>query len=118
MSAAFLMIGFSPVCLIGFLPVLRREELISLKQYEKLMLNDAAFDPQTTVMVIKDTKVGRGLKFLPRELTDLKSKIQSVINEESVSLKDMLVYLDKMFRKNGISLKDYHSIKKEIDNIK
>ena len=27
------------------------------------MVDDAAFDPQTTVMVIKDTKVGRGLKF-------------------------------------------------------
>ena len=82
------------------------------------MVNDAAFDPQTTVMVIKDTKVGRGLKFLPRELIDLKSKIQSEINQENVSLKDMLVYLDALFRKNGIPLNDYRSIKKEIDNIK
>ena len=39
------------------LKALRREELISLKQYEKLMIDDAAFDLQTIVMIIKDTKV-------------------------------------------------------------
>ena len=103
--------------IVNTLEALRREDLISLEQYEKLMVDDAAFDPQTTVMIIKDTKVGRGLKFLPRELTDLKNKIQSAINEENISLKDILVYLDEMFRKNGISVNDYKSIKKEIDNI-
>ena len=95
------------------LEALRREDLISLEQYEKLMVDDAAFDPRTTVMIIKDTEVGRGLKFLPRKLTDLKNKIQSAINEENITLKDILVYLDEMFRKNGISVNDYQSIKKE-----
>ena len=81
------------------------------------MVDDASFDPQTTVMIIKDTKVGSGLKFIPTELTDLKNKIQSAISEENISLKDILVYFDEMFRKNGISENDYQSIKKEIDNI-
>ena len=103
--------------IVNTLEGLRREELISLKQYEKLMIYDAAFDPQAIVMIIKDTKVGRGLKFLPRELTDLKNKIQSAISEENISLKDILIYLDEMFRKYGISVNDYQSIKKEIDNI-
>ena len=57
------------------------------------------------------------MKFLPRELTDLKNKTQSAINEENISLRDILVYLDEMFRKDGISVNDYKSIKKEIDNI-
>ena len=99
------------------LEALRREELISLKQYEKLMIDDAAFDPQAIVMIIKDTKVGSGLKFVPTELIDLKNKIQSGISEKYISLKDILVYLDEIFRKNGISENDYQSIKKEIDNI-
>ena len=103
--------------IVNTLEALRREDLISLEQYEKLMVDDAAFDPRTTAMIIKDTKVGRGLKFLPRKLTDLKNKIQSTMNEENISLKDILVYLDEMFRKNGISVNDYQSIKKEIDNI-
>ena len=103
--------------IVNTLEALRREDLISLEQYEKLMVDDAAFDPRTTVMIIKDTEVGRGLKFLPRKLTDLKNKIQSAINEENISLKDILVYLDEMFRKNGISVNDYQSIKKELDNI-
>ena len=66
---------------------LRWEELISPEQYQKLMVDDAVFDPQTIVMVIKDTKVGRGLKFLPSELTDLKSEIQSALNEENIAEK-------------------------------
>ena len=103
--------------IVNTLEALRREDLISLEQYEKLMVDDAAFDPQTIVMIIKDTKVGRGFKFLPRELTGLRNKIQSAINEENASLKDILVYLDEMFRKNGISVNDYKSIKKEIENI-
>ena len=65
---------------VNTLEALRRDNLISLEQYEKLMVDDAAFDPQTTVMIIKDTKAGKGLKFLPTELTDLKNKIQSAIN--------------------------------------
>ena len=79
------------------LEALRREELISLEQYEKLMIDDAAFYPKAIVMIIKDTKVGSGLKFIPTELIDLKNKIQSAIDEENISLKDILVYLDEMF---------------------
>ena len=103
--------------IVNTLEALRREDFISLEQYEKLMVDDAAFDPRTTVMIIKDTKVGRGLKFLPRQLTDLKNKIQTAINEENISLKDILLSLDEMFRKNGISVNDYQSTKKEIDDI-
>ena len=105
--------------IVNALKSLRRDELISPEQYVKLMIDDAAFDPKTIVKIIKNTKVGSGLKFLPTELIDLKNKIKSAISEENnISLKDILVYLDEMFRKNGISENDYQSIKNEIDNVK
>ena len=42
-----------------------REQLLSPEQYEKINAA-AALDLTAIANIIKDTKVGRGLKFLPR----------------------------------------------------
>ena len=44
-----------------------REELISEEQFKKLNNLEGKFDLPAVVLVIKDTKVGRGLKFLPKK---------------------------------------------------
>ena len=65
--------------------------------------NDAAYELPTAVAIVKDTKVGRGLNFLPRKLNDLISKLKSLIAEGTVPMKDLLAYLDEIFRKKGIT---------------
>ena len=82
------------------------------------MEDDAAFELPAIVKIITDTKIGRGLNFLPRKLTDLTSKVKSLIEEGTVPIKDLLVYLDEIFRQKGITSKEYQSIKKDIDNNK
>ena len=61
--------------------------------------NDATYELPTVVAIIKDTKVGRGLNFLPKKLNDLISKLKSLIAEGTVPMKDLLAYLDEIFRK-------------------
>ena len=50
---------------------LAREELISTEQYEKLLEDDAAYTLATTANIVKDTKIGQGLKFLPTSIGGL-----------------------------------------------
>ena len=82
---------------------LLRENIISPEQYKELTENDAAYELPTAVAIVKDTKVGRGLNFLPRKLNDLISKLKSLIAEGTVPMKDLLAYLDEIFRKKGIT---------------
>ena len=103
--------------ILNTLEQLRREELISPQQFEKLMQDDAAFELPSVVKIIRNTKAGRGLKFLPRNLGDLTSKLKYLIEEGHVPIKDLLSYLDEIFRQKGISSKAYLSIKKDMDNI-
>ena len=51
------------------------EELLSTKQFEQIFELEQ-LDLPTIALVIKDTRVGQGLKFLPRKLTDLKQQLQ------------------------------------------
>ena len=95
-----------------------REELISLKQFKKLKENDAVLDLPTIVTIIRDTKIGRGINFLPRQLSGLISKLESSIQEDSVPIKDVLAYLDDIVRKKAITSKDYQAIIRNIDNVK
>ena len=95
-----------------------REELISQEQLEKLKENNVAFELPTVVKIIRNTKIGRGIKFHPRQLSDLTSKLESLIEKGSVPIKDILVYLDEIFRKKGITSKEYQDITTLIDNVK
>ena len=62
----------------GMLVILKQlaaEELPSPEQFEQLFELEQ-MDLPTIALVIKDTKVGQGLKFLPRKLTDLMQQLQ------------------------------------------
>ena len=60
------------------LKTLPREELLSEEQHLKLAdaLLIEEFNSSPLVDVIKDTKIGQGLKFVPRELADLMKHLQ------------------------------------------
>ena len=62
--------------LLFILKQLAAEELLSPEQFEQLSELEQ-MDLPTIALVIKDTKtkVGQGLKFLPRKLTDLKQQL-------------------------------------------
>ena len=54
------------------------EKLLSEEQHLKLAdaLQEEEFNSSRLVGVIKDTKIGQGLKFLPRKLADLTKYLQ------------------------------------------
>ena len=52
--------------MLFILKQLAAEELLSPEQFEQL----------SELEQMEDTKVGKGLKFLPRKLTDLKQQLQ------------------------------------------
>ena len=98
---------------------LAQEDLISTEQYEKLKENDAAFELPSIVAIIKDTKIGNGLKFLPRTIRDLKRKLQLILTEVTVTgidamKKELIAILDELLRQKGISVEDYNDVSKEL----
>ena len=93
-----------------------REQLLSPEQYEKAA---AALDLTAIADIIKDTKVGRGLKFLPRTVDDLKKKLQVLLNEIATKgidaiKKELIAILDELLHKNGITKDEYISINNDI----
>ena len=94
-----------------------REQLLSPEQYEKIKENA---DLTAIADIIKDTKVGRGLKFLPRTINDLKSKVQVLLNEVATKgidaiKKELIAILDELLHKNGITESEYTSINNNIE---
>ena len=92
---------------------------MSPEQYEKIKENAAALDLTAIADIIKDTKVGRGLTFLPRTVDDLKSKVQVLLKEIATkgigAIKNELVaILDELLHKNGITKNEYISINNDI----
>ena len=97
-----------------------REQLLSLEQYEKINASAAALDLAAIAEIIKDTKVGRGLKFLPRTVDDLKTKVQVLLKEIATKgidaiKNELIAVLDELLHKNGITKDEYTSIIKKGD---
>ena len=59
--------------------MLVREELLSEEQFEKLGKLEETFDLPAVALVIKDTKIGQGLKFLSRKMNDLVKSLQRLL---------------------------------------
>ena len=97
-----------------------REQLLSPEQYEKIKENAAAaLDLAAIAEIIKDTKVGRGLKFLPRTVDDLKTKVQVLLKEIATKgidaiKNELIAILDELLHKNGITKNVYTSINNDI----
>ena len=94
-----------------------REELLSLKQFEQLSeLED--MDLPAIALVIKDTKVGKEIKFLPRKLSDLKNNLQTWLDElvetgKTEVRNKVAAVLEELLRRKGISNERYTSIKED-----
>ena len=69
--------------------------------------------------IVKDTKVGQGLNFLPRTLSALTKKLHLLLTSDSVDTKlssvkrEVAGILDELLRRGDISLKRYQHIKDE-----
>ena len=59
--------------------MLVREELLSEEQLEKLAKLEETFDLSAVALVIKDTKIGQGLKFLRRIMNGLVKSLQRLL---------------------------------------
>ena len=106
--------------MLFILKQLTAEELLSPEQFEQLSELEQ-MDLPTIALVIKDTKVGQGLKFLPRKLTDLKQQLQIWLEDlfetgHSETRKQVAVVLEELLKRYGISLERYTNIK-EVKNI-
>ena len=54
---------------------------LSEEQLEKLVELEETLDLPAVALVIKDTKIGQGLKFFPRKMTDLVKSLQTLLTE-------------------------------------
>ena len=68
--------------------------------------------------IIKDTKTGQGLNFLPRTLTKLTKKLTLLLEElsktgQSRVKKEVAGVLEELLRQGGVSLHKYQEIKDE-----
>ena len=104
------------------LPILKAlvsEELLSKEQYEKLAkLED--LDLPVISQIINDTKVGRGLSFLPRKVSDLRNSLHSLLtglaeSGNSMIRNKLVAVLEELRRLKAISDEQYTIIKKDND---
>ena len=101
----------------GMLTVLKtlvREEHLSDEQFERLAeLEDP--DLHTIKEVITDTKVGEGLRFLPRTISNLRYTLQSLLAElkesGSAALKSKITaIMEELLRRNAIRVEKYENL--------
>ena len=96
-----------------------REELISEEQYKALvdMIDDLDIDK--VISIIKSTKVGHGIKFLPRETEQLHHKLQEWGNmykeEATPDLKEnIFAALHELLFRKAISKQNFKSIMEDL----
>ena len=100
---------------------LAREELLSDEQYLKLaQLDIDDINSSRLANIIKETKIGQGIKFLPRKLSDLTKQLQISLEELAKSgasaVRDKVrAVLEELLRQKGITQVRYNSIKDEND---
>ena len=96
---------------------LAREDLLSDEQFEQLMeLEDLSLP--AVADIIKETKVGQGLKFLPQTLSALTKKLLPLLEElvktgHSRVRNEVSGVLEELLRRGGISLYRYQALKEE-----
>ena len=86
---------------LSILKGLVREGLLSDKQFEKLVELDVS-DLPAVALVIKDTKVGQGVKFLPDTMKSLRESLRTLskelIDTGSANIKTQLIpVLEELF---------------------
>ena len=90
-----------------------REELISWNQFSQLE-EIGVSDLAAIAEIIKETKVGRGLLFLPRTNHGLRQMLYSMIDNSVNDSTKVYALVDELFRQKGISQRQYEEIKNEL----
>ena len=78
-------------------------------------------DLPAIVQIINDTKVGQGLSFLPRKVSDLRKSLQSLLTELAetgnnlVIINKMIAVLQELRRLKAISNEQYAVMKRDND---
>ena len=99
---------------------LYHEELLSQVQYDKMKELGNNNNLQAIADIIKDTKYGQGLKFLPRELSELRKDFQRLITKtesEGITKLEknlMTAYLNELLKQKVITEHECNSVKEEI----
>ena len=98
------------------------EELLSEEQFEKIGKLEESFDLHAVALIIKDTKIGQAMKFLPRKMNDLVKNLQLLLEELTETGKFTLRnkisgVLDELLRRKGISHDRYNEIKTDNDHV-
>ena len=99
---------------------LAREELLSEEQFQKIGMLEESFDLPAIALIIKDTKIGQGINFLPRKMNDLVKYLQLTLEELAETGKSALKnkisgVLDELLRRKAISRDRYNEKKTEND---
>ena len=77
-------------------------------------------DLPAVALIIKDTKIGQGLKFLPTKMNDLVKSLQTLLTElfetrSSVVRNNIRAVLEELLQRKGNTQQRYNSIKDETD---
>jgi len=96
---------------------LAREELLSEEQYQKIAGLEEITLPNVAD-IIKETKVGQGLKCLPRTVVGLSAKIPLLVKElketgHACVRNELAGVLEELYRQEGIPFKQYYRLKKD-----
>ena len=97
------------------------EELLSEEQYLKLAQMDMdELNSSRLADVIKETKIGQGMHFLPRKLSDLTKQLHIWLEEfakskESAVQKKVIAVLNELLRRKDITQECYTAIKEDND---
>ena len=99
---------------------LAREKLISDEQYLKLIKAIDKLNSHQVAEIIKDTKVGQGMEFMPRKLSDLTKQLQIWLQElaetkTSEVRNKVVAVLEELLRRKDISQERYATIKDDND---
>ena len=94
-----------------------KERLISEEQFEKLVEHEDLDLPIIT-RIIKETKIGQGLKFLPKTIGNLTDTLQLMIQElidtgSSVIREKITSILEELLNRKAITHERYTAIKEE-----
>ena len=104
---------------LDVLSALSREDLLSLEQYNKLKSIGNTTGIANIANIIKSSKIGRGILFLPRLNKDLKQALIVTADKYSkctsfVLKKELIAIIDELLHRNDITRDDYEAIKREL----
>ena len=103
------------------LQALSKEGLLSRNQYDQLKLSGHSIGISNIANIIKSTKLGRGIPFLPRLSRDLKQTLKDIAGESKESTcfvlkKELLAIIDELLYRKCISNEDYEAIINEVED--